>query len=230
MGIISKVRDFFLRASRYTQTNKKDMSPSEFSVHYEGIRAMIKKEVPFRIHCHYPSDIETALRLFCDELEYEVVLEHATYADQVIDLIAQRDIPVVYGPYPMALRGTDRFSMNKRTPAMLENAGIKIAFMTDHDIMPAWALQLTACEAVKHGMSRAAALQALTLNAAEICGVEDRLGSMRRGRDADLVIWDKHPLDFYAKPLAVMIDGKFRYVSSDPKIRDVLKAAKVEHA
>ena len=80
--------------------------------------------------------------------------------------------------------------------------------MTDHPVIPIAQLAIAAALAVKYGMDEERALRAITLSAAEILGVEKRLGSIERGKDADVVVWSGHPFDIMSRAEAVFVDGK----------------------
>ena len=95
-----------------------------------------------------------------------------------------------------------------RAPGILESQGIEFAIMTDHPVIPIQYLPVCAGLAVRDGLSEAAALRAITINAAKAAGIEARVGSIAPGKDADLVLWEGHPLDSRARVAAVWIDGR----------------------
>jgi imidazolonepropionase-like amidohydrolase len=94
------------------------------------------------------------------------------------------------------------------TPGVLSNAGIKIAIMTDHPVIPLQHLPMCAAYSVKAGMREEDALKAITINAAEIIGVADRVGSLEEGKDADIAIFDGNPLEIMTKSMFVLINGR----------------------
>lgn len=102
---------------------------------------------------------------------------------------------------------------------MLHQAGVRFALTTDHPVVPVYLLVLQAALAVKHGLPHEAALHALTAGPASILGLDDRVGSLRPGADADVVVWSGDPLDNPSRVEAVIIDGRLVY-TWDPETRD----------
>ena len=98
-----------------------------------------------------------------------------------------------------------------RTPGILAAAGVKVAIMTDHPCVPIQYLCLSAAMAVKNGMAPEEALKAITINAAEACGIADRVGSLEKGKDADIIIYEGHPFDLMSKVVITIINGKIIY-------------------
>lgn len=96
----------------------------------------------------------------------------------------------------------------------MSKKGIKVAIMTDHPVIPIQYLRICAAMAVREGMEEKDALAAITINPAEILGVSDRLGSIQKGKDADIVIWNGHPLEVKSKPSCVLVSGEIAYKES----------------
>ena len=91
---------------------------------------------------------------------------------------------------------------------ILNEQGIEVALTTDHPVGPLQHLNISAAVCVREGLSMDAAIRAITINAAKASGVEDRVGSIAVGKDADIVVWTKHPFDFLSKAEAVFVGGK----------------------
>ena len=102
-------------------------------------------------------------------------------------------------------------NLSMKAPAILSKAGIKFAMMTDHPVIPIQYLAVQASLAVKEGLNEMEALKSITINAAEFTGISDKLGSLEEGKDADIVIWSKFPLDWQTSPKYVIINGKIVY-------------------
>jgi len=85
---------------------------------------------------------------------------------------------------------------------------MEVAVTTDHDVTPLWLLPMFTAMCVREGLPEDAALRAITINAARALGVDDRIGSIRAGKDADIVVYDGHPFHYMTKPIAVFIDGE----------------------
>ncbi|MGE5577417.1 MAG: amidohydrolase [Syntrophothermus sp.] len=176
----------------------------------EAIARVLRREVPMRAHAHRADDMMTAIRI-AEEFNVQLTLEHATESHKITDELAKRGIPAVVGP---TLIGREKFELRDRTfetPRVLYEAGIKFALMTDHPVIPVQYLPLAAALAVREGLPEDVAMRSITLSAAEIIGVADRIGSIEAGKDADLVIWSRLPLDPQARAEKVFVDGALVY-------------------
>ena len=154
-----------------------------------GARRVLRREIPWRQHCHRADDIATALRI-ADEFGYELVIDHGTEAHLLADILAAKDIPVIIGPLLTSRSKVELRNRSLANPGKLAAAGVTIAITTDHPVVPINFLAHQAALSVKHGLDRDTALRALTINPARIVGIDDRLGSHRAGqgrRPGDLV-------------------------------------------
>jgi imidazolonepropionase-like amidohydrolase len=170
-----------------------------------ALRPLLAGRVPAFIHAPAADDIESALDLI-GSFNLRACLLHASEAASVCDLLKARQIPVVLGP----LRFTDR-DRTLANAGMLSRAGIPVAFCTDAPLGDPASLRLTAHLAVKYGMPRAAALRALTLDAARILGAARRAGSLEPGKDADLLLLSGDPLDLTSRVEGVVVNGSLVY-------------------
>jgi len=175
----------------------------------ESLVPVLRREMKCRIHAHQTNDILTAIRI-AEEFDLDITLEHVTEGYLIADVIAEKGIPVTVGPiftgrYKLELRGK-----HHKNPGELAKAGIKVAIQTDGASSVQY-LTSSAALAVRGGMPEEAALKAITLNAAEIIGVADRVGSLDVGKDADVVIFSHHPFDYHARAEVVIVDGKIEY-------------------
>jgi imidazolonepropionase-like amidohydrolase len=186
-------------------TAKKAEPPAvDFSL--EALAKVLRGELTARIHAHRADDIMTILRIR-DEFGFKMTLEHATEAYKVKNEIARRGIPCVTGP---SFGSRDKVELRDETfanPGILERAGIKVAITTDAPIVGIEYLRTEASIAHREGMSAAGALRAITLTPAEILGIEDRVGSIDTGKDADLVLLSDEPLSFLSRVERVWVDG-----------------------
>ncbi|MDQ7093163.1 amidohydrolase [Desulfosporosinus sp. PR] len=172
----------------------------------EALMKVIQKEIPLRAHAHRADDIMTAIRI-AREFNVDLVIEHCTEGHKIAEELAELGYPAVVGPLLTNRSKVELKDKSFKTPGVLAKAGVKVAIMTDHSVTPIEQLPLCAALAYKAGMEKEEALRAITINAAEILGVADRLGSLEIGKDADLVIWSEHPFQLTARPLYVIIDG-----------------------
>ena len=183
-----------------------ERKPVERDLKLEALGLVLRKQIPWRQHCHRADDIATAIRL-ADEFGYVLVIDHGTEAHLLADIIAARGIPVIIGPLLTSRSKVELRNRSLANPGRLAKAGVTIAITTDHPVVPVNFLAHQAALAVKDGLDRETALRALTINPATIAGVDDRLGSIEPGKDADLVIWSGDPLDVLSRAVRVFIDG-----------------------
>ncbi|MHB9090584.1 MAG: amidohydrolase family protein, partial [Chloroflexota bacterium] len=167
---------------------------------------VLRGEIPLRLHAHRADDIMTALRIR-DEFGFPMTIEHGTEAFKIADELVRRNIPVMIGPIMTARTKVELRDRTMRAPGLLARAGVKVAIITDHWVIPIHMLILSAIMAVREGMERAEALRAVTINPAEIMGVGDRLGSLEAGKDADLQILSGDPLDALTVVERVLVNG-----------------------
>jgi imidazolonepropionase-like amidohydrolase len=176
----------------------------------EVILRVLNKEIPLNMHCHQANDIVTAIR-FKEEFGYNLMLVHATEGHKIADYIANKGIPCSIGPSLVGMEKVELRNITFETPFKLWKAGVKISLQSD-SFTRLRHFQILPCMAVKEGLPINEALKTVTINAAEMIGVEDRLGSIEVGKDADIVIWTKHPIEnFYAENKLVFINGEIAY-------------------
>jgi imidazolonepropionase-like amidohydrolase len=180
----------------------------------EALGRVLNREIPWRQHCHRADDIATALRL-AEEFGYDLVIDHGTEAHLLADILAAKDIPVIIGPLFTSRSKVELRNRSLDNPGKLASAGVTIAITTDHPVVPINFLAHQAALSVKHGLDRENALRALTINPARIIGVDDRLGSIEPGKDADLVIWSGDPLDVLSRVTLALMDGEEIYRFED---------------
>lgn len=178
----------------------------------EAIQPVLHREIPLLIHAHRTDDILTGLRI-ADEFNVKVCIQHATEAHKISEELAQRGIPAVVGPSLTTRAKVELKERTFATPGILARAGVKVALMTDHPVTPIQYLSLAAALAVREGMEEEEALKAITINAAEILDVADRVGSLEVGKDADVIILNGYPLDWRTKVELVLVNGKTAYVT-----------------
>jgi imidazolonepropionase-like amidohydrolase len=189
-----------------------DKSGGARDLKLEALGRVLRREIPWRQHCHRADDIATALRLAA-EFGYDLVLDHCTEGYLLVEKIAAAGVPVVTGPLITARSKVELRNRTLANPGVLAAAGIMVAIATDHPVVPVHLLVLQAALAVKEGMDREAALRAVTINPATIMRVDDRIGSLVPGKDADLVIWSGDPFDVMSRAEVAYIGGRevYRY-------------------
>lgn len=196
---------------------KLDAKEHKFDFEMEAIVRVLRREMPVRAHAHRADDIVTALRI-AEEFNLDIIIEHATEGHLINELLAKRQARVVLGPLMITKAKLELKEASWRAPAILAEQGVLFALMSDHPVVPSKFLPVYAGIAARFGLSQDEALKAITLNAARILGLEDKIGSIEPGKDADLVVWNDHPLLLAAKPEYVIIDGQVGQVDLEQRI------------
>jgi imidazolonepropionase-like amidohydrolase len=189
MGIAAVIRQALAEAREY-----EDRRTAPIDLGKEALGRVLRREIPWRQHCHRADDILTAVRL-SEEFGYDLVIDHGTEAHLVADVLAERGIPVLLGPLIVGRGKVELRNRAFRNARLLAEAGIELSLVTDHPVIPAHLLIVQAAYAVREGLDRDVALRAVTLHPARALGVADRLGSLAPGKEADLCIWSGDPLD-----------------------------------
>jgi imidazolonepropionase-like amidohydrolase len=214
LGTAGVIRGAFVDAGNYInkQLHPEPDKPFERDLKLEALALVLQRQIPWRQHCHRADDIATALRI-ADEFGYQLVIDHGTEAHLLADDIARRGVPVVIGPLFTARVKVELRNRSLANPGKLAAAGVKIAITTDHPVVPIHFLIYQAILAVKEGLDRQAALEALTINPARLMGVDNRIGSLAPGKDGDLSIWSGDPLDVMSRVEQAWVDGRqvYRY-------------------
>jgi imidazolonepropionase-like amidohydrolase len=222
MGIAALLRETLTKARDYRdRTLKKNGNSEKKDLSMEALIPVIEGKMPVMIHCERQDDILTALRI-ADEFGLKIILDGATDAYKAADELKKRDIPVIVEDLFRGLGNIEDMGFNPRLPAILAEAGIKVAFRSQDG---SWAVPTagsnggdlleTAAFAVKNGMAVDDALKAVTIHAARIIGLEERIGSLEKGKDADMVILRGHPFRIKSVPEAVFIEGRIVFRRTD---------------
>ncbi|OLS20743.1 MAG: N-substituted formamide deformylase precursor [Candidatus Heimdallarchaeota archaeon LC_2] len=198
------------------ENKKKNDLPSkpEYDLGKEILLKVLNREIPIRCHSHRADDIRTAIRL-SEEFGYKLVIDHATESSKIKEIIAEKNLPCVIGP----LFGTrvKRELVNKslKTPGIMVKAGVMVCITTDAPVIPIDGLRDTVVMAIREGLPADRALETITLNPAKVLNVDDRVGSLKAGKDADFVIFDGDPFDVRNRVLKTYIDGDLVYEYSE---------------
>jgi imidazolonepropionase-like amidohydrolase len=221
LGTAAVIRGALVAAANYLERieaeerkEEAERKPVERDLKLEALGLVLRRQIPWRQHCHRADDIATAIRI-ADEFGYDLVIDHGTEAHLLADIIAARGIPVIIGPLLTSRSKVELRNRSLANPGRLANAGVTIAITTDHPVVPVNFLVHQAALAVKDGLDRETALRALTINPARIAGIDDKLGSIEPGKDADLVIWSGDPLDVLSRAVRVFVDGAEIYSYAD---------------
>lgn len=214
MATAAILRETLFRAAEYLE--KKEAAgddPSKrpaFDIKMESLIPVLKREIPLKAHAHRADDIMTAIRI-AEEFNVRITLDHCTEGHLIIDEIVSRKLPAIVGPTFGTRTKIELKNTTFDTIVKLTKAGVKTAIMTDSPVIPLDSLPLCAKFAIQHGLTKEEALRCITLSAAEIAEIADRVGSLESGKDADIVVFDRHPMDFDAKVEMVIVDGAIVY-------------------
>ncbi|MGB4503688.1 MAG: amidohydrolase, partial [Syntrophaceticus sp.] len=214
MATAALLRETIVAAQNYAAKIRKgekdpDKQPDR-DLKLEAMLPVISGEIPMLIHAHRIDDIITGLRI-ADEFNLKVSIQHATEAHKIPEELATRGVPAVVGPTISSRAKVELKDRSLKTAGVLSQAGVKVAIMTDHPVVPIQHLSLLAALTVKEGMDEEEALKAITINPAEILGIADRVGSLETGKDADIIVLSGHPLDWRTKVELVLVNGKIVY-------------------
>lgn len=185
----------------------------------EVLLQVLDGEIPVRNHAHRMDDIRTAIRL-AEEFGYRVVIDHATESYRIADEIVSRGIPVAVGP---VFGERSKRELNRQTPAtagIMVRAGATVAIITDSPFNPVQNLRDLVIFAIRDGLPEERALETVTINPARILGVEDRVGSLEPGKDADFILLNGDPWDARSKVVATLIEGEQVFASTGPYLPD----------
>ena len=173
----------------------------------EAMIPVVKKELPLKCHAHRADDILTVIRI-AKEYDIEVTLDHATDARCIVEQIKESGFPCICGPSFGHKTKFELKSKSFKTPGVLNKAGILVSITTDSPVIPQQYLSLCAALAAKEGMDEYEAIKAITINPAKILKLDNRVGSIKAGKDADFIICTKNILDTTNEIKSVYIDGK----------------------
>ena len=197
-------RDYMMR--RETAGDDPSKLP-KYDMKMEALIPVLKKEIPLKAHAHRCDDIMTALRI-AKEFDVNITIEHCTEGHLIIDELKEAGVRVAVGPTLTNVSKLELLNKSWITPGILAAAGIPVSIITDAPVIPQQYLSLCAGLAVKAGMDPFMALQAITINPARHIGVDDRVGSLEAGKDADVVLTDGDPLVSDTVVRYVIVDGK----------------------
>jgi imidazolonepropionase-like amidohydrolase len=201
MGIMGMLREAFHGANRIGNSTSLRIKP---------IIKALNREIPVRIHAHRADDILSAVRL-AKEFNLDLRIEHCTEGHLIASELAEMNLKVSVGPTLTRRSKVELKNKTWKTYQELTKHGIEVSITTDHPYTPIQYLNVCAALAVREGLSEQKALEGITIFPARNLKIDDQLGSIEAGKDADLVLWSHHPFHFLSKPKWTMINGEFVY-------------------
>ena len=209
MGTAALLRKTLYQAVRYKK-DKENGNLTQEDFEMEPWIPVLKKEIPLKAHAHRADDILTAIRI-AREFDVDITIDHGTESHLIVDEIKASGFPVIAGTEFTSRSKLEVQNMNFKTNRILNEAGILFSITTDHPVALIQTLPLCAGLAVKYGLPVEEGLKAITINAARICRVDDRVGSLKKGKDADIVVFSGNPMEVFTQTLCTIIDGEIIY-------------------
>lgn len=226
MGIAALIREELYRAKQYFEEEKRQREKTadngtetwqkDFTM--ECYRELFEGNIPLKAHAHRVDDIFTAIRI-AKEFGLELTLDHCTEGHLIAKEIAREGFPAIVGPSLSSRSKYEVRELDFKTPGVLKKAGTTVAITCDHPVIRIQYLPLCAGIAAKEGLGEWNALRAITIDAAKICRVDDRIGSLKEGKDADIVIYDGSPLEVKGTALFTIVDGKIVWEKDNPQYK-----------
>lgn len=215
MAIASLLRENLKKAEEYLDEielymEHEDHDKPEYDIRMESLIPVLKKEIPFKVHAHRADDIFTAIRI-AKEFDVDITLDHCTEGHLIAEDLLEEGYPTIVGPSLSERSKIELRNLTFETAGILSNTGVNVSLTTDHPVIPVQYLPICAGIAVKHGMKVEKALEAMTINPAKALRIDDKVGSIEVGKDADIVIWDGSPLEIQSNVLLTIINGKIVY-------------------
>ncbi len=182
----------------------------EREIRMEALIRLLEGEITAHVHAHRLDDLVTALRL-SEEFGFRIVLVHGTEGHLIARELAERRVPVVLGPLVTSRQKQELKGRSLATARVLAEHGVLFALASDHPVMPSYTMPIGAIYAVKAGLDKEDALRAMTINPATILGVDNRMGSIEPGKDADIILLDRDLLDVQHRVRCTLVSGRVAY-------------------
>ena len=209
MAIAATLREELVKAANYRREEEAG-TLKERDLKMEALCRVLRGEVVMRAHAHRADDILTALRI-AEEFKVKITIEHCTEGQKIVSRLAAGKVPVALGPNLSSKSKIELREASWENIVQLARAGVPFSIITDHPVVPIQYLNTCAALAVREGLREDEALAGITINAARHLGLEDRVGSLEAGKDADFVIWQGDPLDSRSRVWKTFIDGQVVY-------------------
>lgn len=226
MGIAALIREELYRAKQYFEEQKSQMEKNtnsdtkawqkDFTM--ECYRELFEGKIPLKAHAHRVDDIFTAIRI-AKEFGLGLTLDHCTEGHLIAEELASEGFPAIVGPSLSSRSKYEVRELDFKTPGVLKKEGVTVAITCDHPVTRIQYLPLCAGIAAREGLGEWNALRAITIDAAKICRVDDRIGSLKEGKDADIVIYDGNPLEIKGTALFTIVDGKIVWERDNPQYK-----------
>lgn len=214
MAVAAMLRGELDKARRYAQARRQDPSAPPDPM-LEPYLPVLSGQIPLKAHAHRADDILTAIRI-AREFGVGLTLDHCTEGHLIADAVRESGFPAIVGPNLASRSKIEVRNMDFKTAGVLHRAGVCVAITTDHPVSMIQYLPLCAGLAAREGLGIEAALEAVTCNPARICRVDDRLGTLEPGKDADIAIFDGNPLEVFTHARYTLVNGEVVFPHLEP--------------
>lgn len=220
MSEIAMLRKMLRAAVIYEEKQACKWNPDRWDMKLEALVPVVKGELPVKMHVHRMDDIASAIRI-AREFSLRISLEHCTEGYMLIPTLQkvthELDLRIILGPFMMARRKNETRNLLPKIPAIMHQAGFRFGLMSDHPVTPQRYLNIYAGLAVREGLPEKTALEAVTIDAAHACWIDDRVGSLTVGKDADIAIFEGEPLSIGGQCVMTLINGTIVYCRKEVK-------------
>ncbi len=212
LATASLIREALTKAKKYVKSmdnyeaDSENFDEPEYDDKNEALAPVIKGECPAHFHAHRADDIFTAIRI-ANKFSLKYTIVHCTEGYMIADELLKENVSAIVGPNMTDRSKPELKNLSFENPKILNQHGILTAISTDHPETPVQYLPICAALAHKHGLPYMDALKAITVNAAKILGIDDKVGIIKKGMDADIAIFDGDPLNLYTNTVKTIING-----------------------
>lgn len=212
MTVAAIIREQLQKAKRYMNEidyaeADEEYDEPDYDIKCEALLPLLQKKIQAHFHAHRADDIFTAIRI-SKEFNLDYVIVHATEGYLISEDLKKEESKIITGPLFCDRSKVEMKNLSNFNPVKLNKEGLDVAIATDHPVVPTEYLTFSAALAIKEGLDWLEALKSITINPAKICGLDDRVGSIEEGKDADIVLFDGDPFNLKATPKIIIINGK----------------------
>jgi imidazolonepropionase-like amidohydrolase len=213
MATTALIRELFMKCQNYI-VQKAQGKLKERDIKLEAVIPVLKGDISLRAHAQRADDIVTVIRIAEEFNIKKLVIEHGTEANLIKDYIKEKKVPIAFGP--MLTPRIKKELKRRRYGSALElfEAGVKVALITDHPYNPIDQLRTIAILSVSEGLKPIDDLRAITIHPAEILECDNRIGGIKKRNDADIIVFNGHPLDINSKVIITIINGEVIYIKN----------------
>lgn len=220
-----ELKNYQLKLDKENDSEEEEIPPlkpiaPDRNLKYEAMVDVFNRKIPLRAHAHQANDIVSAIRL-ANEFDVDLVIEHCSEGHKIPDFIVKHKIPAIIGPtFGVSMKIETRYKTWK-TIGQLYKKGVLVAITADHPVTPLQFQTVYAAIAHREGISEQGAYEILTINGAKILGIDNKVGSLEAGKDADIILFDGDPLDVRSTINQVYINGDLAYDKERDKAEDL---------